>query len=605
MMLTQTKPDRIVKDNAGDIARFARMAGGKSSPVVYRPRISLILISTLLGIVLGLLLVGSLHAMPPHPDLLARIRAGLQPMPAPLAHRSALLDMGIDAPGDLLTKRLGGRGKAGVSGSINILAILIDFSDQNNQVAAIAFDTLIYVNTPGTVRNYYQEVSYGMLTITTVNLPSTLGWTRAPDTLAYYAYGQYGLYGAYPHNAQKLVEDAVDAADLYVNFAQYDNNGDGDVDGLIVVHAGVGAEFSGNANDIWSHKWSINPRTKDGVSITTYSMEPEYWITPGDMTCGVYCHELGHVFGLPDLYDTDYSSEGIGDWSLMAGGSWNGTLGDSPAHPDAWCKVQLGFVAPAVLSTDQSAASIPAVESNQTIYKLWTNGSPGNEYFLVENRQQTGYDTYLPAAGLMIWHIDDNVANNDNEWWPGCGWGSHYWVALVQADNLWELEDSSYHNRGDAGDVFPGTSSNRTFDGSSGPNSDSYAGAATNVAVSNISNSSTNMSADLAIGMPQDIEGRLRPLPDVVDLYQNYPNPFNSATNIGFNVRQAANIEVSVFDIAGRLVRGFGARRYEPGTYVLEWDGTSDDGQAAGSGVYVARLMVDHNSLYRKMLYLK
>jgi len=603
-MLIQTKPDRSVKKGTAPNILVERAAGDRQSSAPRRPRLSLILISTLLGLVLGLLMVGNLRAMPPHPDLLERIRTGLQPMPAPIEHRSTLLAMGVDSPGDLLTKKYSRGDRVSISGPINILAIMVDFSDQNNQVAAVSFDTLIYVNVIGTVRNYYQEVSYGLLTITTVNLPSTLGWTQAPQTLAYYAYGQYGLYGAYPHNAQKLVEDAVDAVDASVNFAQYDNDSDGFVDGLIVVHAGVGAEFSGSANDIWSHKWSINPRAKDGVYVTTYSMEPEYWTTPGDMTCGVYCHELGHVFGLPDLYDTDYSSEGIGDWSLMAGGSWNGSLGDSPAHPDAWCKIQLGFASPNVLSTDQSGVSIPAAESNQAIYKLWTNGAPANEYFLVENRQQIGYDTYLPADGLLIWHIDDNVADNDNEWWPGCGWGSHYAVALVQADNQWHLEDSTNHNRGDGGDVYPGTTSNRTFTGASGPNSNSYAGASTNVAVTNISNSAAIMTANFAIGMPQDVEEGYQ-IPGMADLYQNYPNPFNHATHIEFNVKQTTDIDISIFDIGGRLVRTLTSGRLNPGIYSIEWDGADQEGRISATGIYFARLTATDNSLYRKMLYLK
>ncbi len=75
-------------------------------------------------------------------------------------------------------------------------------------------------------------------------------------------------------------------------------------------------------------------------------MEPEYWSAPGDMTVGVYAHELAHAFGLPDLYDTDGSADGIGRWALMASGSWNGTSGSSPAWFSAWSRAFLGFVNP-------------------------------------------------------------------------------------------------------------------------------------------------------------------------------------------------------------------------------------------------------------------
>jgi immune inhibitor A len=127
------------------------------------------------------------------------------------------------------------------------------------------------------------------------------------------------------------------------------------------------------------------------------------------------------------------------------------------------------------------------VESEPIIYCLWTNGEPANEYFLVENRQQVGYDACLPASGLFLWHIDDNVYSNSSEWWPGCGYSSHYKVALIQADGLWQLEHGA--NQGNAGDPFPGSSDVRQINGSGGLNTNSYSGAATNVALTNISNS--------------------------------------------------------------------------------------------------------------------
>lgn len=566
------------------------------------PRISIILVSILLGLAFGLLLITDLQAMPPHPDLLKRIKNGQQAMPSYLKNRTELLKKGIDTPGDLLTKRTDGLAKTNISGSINILTILVDFSDQVAQVMPIFYDTLVYIDVSGSVVNYYKEVSYNTLLITTIDLPSTLGWQRAPQTLLYYADGEYGL-GSYPQNAQKLVEDAVDAIDPFVDFSLYDNDLDGYVDGLIVVHAGQGAEYTGDVNDIWSHKWGIAPRLKDGVYVYTYSMEPEYWIMPGDMTCGVYCHELGHVFGLPDLYDTDYSSEGIGKWSLMASGSWNGSLGNSPAHLDAWSKVQLGFVTPDVITVDQFDVSIPAIENSQAIYKLWTNGSPASEYFLVANRQQTGYDTYLPGSGILIWHIDDSQSNNDSEWWPGCGWSIHYEVALVQADNQWHMEHAI--NQGDSGDPYPGTSNNRTIDGTSSPSSNSYGGIETNVSVTNISNSGTNMTADLGVGVPQEVNEEKYIIPDMAVLRQNFPNPFNDRTLIRFKINSLAKVEIDVFDINGRRVKTLLTEDMEPGIYKISWNGISDNGEKVGTGIYFCRLSIDHNNIYRKMLYLK
>lgn len=387
-----------------------------------------------------------------------------------------------------------------VAGPFRMLVLLVDFSDERAQTAPVSFDSLLFSKTQSSVRRYYLENSYGVLDLVTVNYPSALGWRRAPQSSSYYADSNYGL-GSYPQNARKLVEDAVDLADPLVNFADYDNNADGYVDGVAVVHAGPGAEYTGNSNDIWSHKWAITPRLKDGVYVYSYTMEPEYWISPGDMTIGVFCHEFGHLIGnLPDLYDLDGGSQGIGRWSLMAGGTWNGNMGSSPSHFDAWCKIRLGFAASNVVSSDRTAVPIPSAEKSKAgIFRLWTDGSQGPEYFLVENRQRTGYDAALPSSGLLIWHIDDTVSTTNRRPWypPNSPATGHYQVALVQADNLYHLEKNL--NGGDAGDPFPGSTTNRTFNSASLPNSLSYTGLPSFVRVENISASKDTMTADLFV----------------------------------------------------------------------------------------------------------
>jgi immune inhibitor A len=173
---------------------------------------------------------------------------------------------------------------------------------------------------------------------------------------------------------------------------------------------------------------------KDGKHVFEYCIQPEYWSSPGDITLGVFAHELGHLlFGLPDLYDTDYSSKGVGKWSLMAGGSWNGPggMGGSPGHLDAWNRIQCGFAAAINVTSNVTGRAIPDVETNSSgaITRLWTNGMSGNQYFLIENRRKTGYDAYLPSEGLLIWHIDENVPasdGNDLEWYPGRTTTGHY-----------------------------------------------------------------------------------------------------------------------------------------------------------------------------------
>jgi len=433
--------------------------------------------------------------MPPHPDVLARIQNHTQPMPYYLAHRAELQAEGVDAPSQVSTiQRLYQRT---LDEDINILVILVDFSDHVSRVQPAYFDSLLYGSQVGTLHHFYNEVSYGRLSLLTVNMPSALGWQRAPQTYAYYVNNENGT-GTYPNNSQRLAEDVVQLVDPLVDFSQYDNDGDGHVDALFFLHSGPGAEFTGRNSDIWSHSWQMNTsQNVDGVIADRYSIEPEYWQISNDMTCGVFAHEMGHsVFGLPDLYDTGYQSAGIGDWSLMAGGSWNGHNGNSPAAPDAWSRIVMGFVTPTVVSQNMSHVAIPNIEGTPVVYRLWANGGSGNEYFLAENRQQIGTDLHLPYSGMLIYHIDESMRGNDNPWFPGHTTSGHYEVALEQADGQYALERNQ--NQGDTGDPYP-RNNNPAFTNGSIPGSRAWSGNLTRVTVSNISAPADTMTADFAV----------------------------------------------------------------------------------------------------------
>jgi immune inhibitor A len=533
-------------------------------------------------------------AMPPYPDLASRSPQMAAAVDRYMALRASFAERGIDQPGG------GMAAGAQLGGSFKMLAICADFSDHASVVPAIAFDTLIFAQQPGSVWDYYNDVSYGTLSIVTVALPSALGWQRAESTYAYYVNSNYGL-GGYPRNSQKLVENLVDLVDASVDFADYDNDGNGFVDGLIVVHSGTGAELSGSTADMWSHKWGIMPRLRDGVYISSYSIQPEFWYTPGDITIGVYAHEIGHVFGLPDLYDTDNSSRGLGRWSAMASGSWNGPLGRSPAQLDAWCRVQLGFCVPTVVSGSIYGATVPRVEDSAKIYRLWSSAPPGSEYFLVENRQQVGYDAYLPGAGLLIWHIDETKTGNTQEWYPGHTGSGNYLVALEQADGLWDLEKSI--SNGNAGDPFPGTADKRTFSAASTPSSDAYSGTATYVVVTNISNSAATMTCDFQTSLGTDVldeqdGGHAVPSSHLL----NSPNPFNPATSISYGVERGGRVQLDLFDVLGRHVRTLVAEDQTAGIRQVTWDGTDQAGHSVSSGVYLAQLRSGGHSVVRKMV---
>jgi immune inhibitor A len=509
--------------------------------------------------------------------------------------------LGIDKPSFHPPSAVFPKG-TGALGSFKILIILVKFPDKNSQVQSSFFDTLGFQDSFGSIKHYYREISYQTLDLVTVNLPSTTGWYQAPQNYSYYVDGQYGLYGTYPHNSQKLIEDLVDMANPDIDFSQYDNDSDGFVDGLVVVHSGTGAELSGSTNDMWSHKWAVSPRLKDGVYIYDYSIQPEYWYTPGDMTLGVFCHEIGHIFGLPDLYDTDYSSKGVGRWSLMGSGSWNGSLGNSPAHPDIWCKSVLGYVNPTNITSNTTGATVPQVETNTTGYRLWTNGALGGQYFLVENRQKTGYDASLPNSGLLIWHIDQSVSNNEKEWYPGYTSNGHYKVALEQADGLWELEKNL--SSGNSGDPFPGSTVKRDFNSSTTPNSKDYTDLDTYVGINNISNSGSTMTCDFQVS-PADVEGFFGSEVKYFSLEQNFPNPFNPRTQIAYTLAKSDKVKIEIFNLLGEKVKTLVEERQNSGFHLVSWDGKNERGKELASGIYLYRLIAGKYQETKKMMLLR
>jgi len=371
------------------------------------------------------------------------------------------------------------------------LVILVDFSDNRASGGSVygktadfhdlVFSRLEY-DTNYSMSEFYDENSYGSF-----HLEGTVvGWYRMPETYAYYVDGQKG-FGYYPQNAQKLAEDAILAADPDVNFADYDNDNDGWLDGVFIVHAGEGYETSGSYYQIHSHMWVLyEDLLLDGVNISAYTMEPEE--ANGELTTmGVFAHEYGHFIGLPDLYDIDQSSEGVGDWSLMSGGSWNDG-GRHPAFMDAWCKKEVNFLSFINVTSNMTDVEIPASIYNPVAYRLWQNGETGPQYFLIENRQKTGNDAWIDGSGLLILHVDEMVWDNSNE--------EHFLVAVEQADGQFQLENNE--NDGDAGDVWS-TYTKTSFDDLSTPKTRDYNDDKTKTAVWNISAPGSVMTANFDI----------------------------------------------------------------------------------------------------------
>jgi immune inhibitor A len=375
--------------------------------------------------------------------------------------------------------------RAPLRGTVRVIVVLAEFDDAPMKATPAHFRDLFFSTgkiPTGSVREYYTEVTHGFLTLA----GEVVGPYKLPRTLKEYAGGKSGTDNPEP-NARTMARDAANLANADVNFAPYDNDGNGFVDAFIVVHAGAGAEETGDKNEIWSHKWVFTgqPLVADGTKIYGYLTIPE------NSKIGVCAHELGHLlFGWPDLYDTDGSSEGLGNWCLMGGGSWNGG-GDIPAHPSAWCKVNQGW-ATVVTRKTNARVTIKDVKSSHRVQRLWKNGAPGKEYFLVENRQRTLYDRQLPGEGLLVYHVDESIDGNDDE--------NHPMVKLLEADGRNQLRDGA--NRGDAGDPFPGSTRNVALANTTTPNSQSYGKLDSCVAISGIPQSSASMTVTMRVKCP-------------------------------------------------------------------------------------------------------
>lgn len=372
------------------------------------------------------------------------------------------------------------------TGTRKLLVILANFSNTSTTYTQTNFDNYmnqVNYNGTGSVKDYFLEVSYGQLTLNS----TVTAWVIVPNTHNYY--GPSGKWGEFAY-------DAVVAANTAgVDFSQFDNDGDGTVDGIAIFHQGEGQEYSGNTDDIWSHSWdlasagySAAARTFDGVLANAYTTMPE---TMDGLigTIGVMCHEFGHNLGAPDFYDTDYgtngSYDGTGDWDLQAGGSWNGASGTKPAAPNPYTKAYIyNWLTPTVVSTQQNVTLNDATTSTGVVRY---NTPTSNEYFLCENRQQNGFNSGIPGHGMIIYHVDGSYieahssANDINN-------GSHqglYPMSAV-ATNSNGIHTSANNKINVSGCPWPGTSSKTTFTDATTPWSKSWAGANTNLPIVNI-----------------------------------------------------------------------------------------------------------------------
>jgi len=422
---------------------------------------------------------------------------------------------------------------AAVSGVLRVPAILFNFKDtpatelrnttQYNQVLFAASPTGASAGRPYTYRSFYEQMSNGLLSVQGQSYgyaaldSNEVTYTGVPGTCSGSPTGTTNCNGLFSSQAwagmQAGLREAVRKLDNQVDWTQYDSDGDGYVDLVVFIHPAIGGDCDGPTNNhLWPHHSYLMNALNIVVPYTTHSVNSrgvpikvaDYILESGVgggvdgcdpseiMPVGTVVHETGHGFGLPDLYDTHYTSQGVGEWSLMGIGNWSSPL--SPSRMDAWSLSQLGWVTIVPLGS-AGTYSFGAAPTSDTAFYLPVSGSnPRGEYFLLENRQAVEADTAMIehncqvwyqgptppgycGGGLLIYHVDSTqIAQHYAD--KTVNSGPIHGLEVIQADGFGNLDASPYgcggptagcYDYSDAGDPYPGTTANGTFSQTSVP----------------------------------------------------------------------------------------------------------------------------------------
>jgi len=393
------------------------------------------------------------------------------------------------------------------------LIILVEFSDRTLTYTSESDWSNWYFSSAGkTVRNYFYEAS--ATSFSPIQAAETWNITNDGVIKVTLGYDHPDPGATIGDDNRQIVYDALVAANSYINYAAFDSDYDNLIQSdelhILTIVAGYERGYSAAYSpSIWGHRWAlgfgtVGAPTLDGVTLCHYAWGGGY-MQDGELhgthraTIGVSCHEMGHDIGLIDLYDTDASSAGIGGHGLMGYGGWGRAEGDSymgetPSHPCAWSKIQAGLVTPDTIDANgfQTLYATDSLDYN-TLQILTTDS---NQYFLVENRQLSGYDAGLwawfdttsggsDAGGLAIWHIDESISDNDTE--------SHKKVDLEEANDSGTSELDNLVNLGNRRHYFYDGYSQHFGDGTT-PNSRLYNNSSTSLDICAVSSAGETMS---------------------------------------------------------------------------------------------------------------
>ena len=360
------------------------------------------------------------------------------------------------------------------------LLILVNFSGTNEKMVNgektrdIFEQMLNGINNPygknfGSVREYFRAQSYGLFDVEF----DVVGPVTVSQNMSYY--GKDYSSGDKDKYCYKMIEEACNLVDSQVDFSDYDWDGDGEVENIYVTYAGYGQAAGASSSTIWPHQWSLSAAhyyygteqnhtnftfKLDNVIIDTYACGPELDGTSGSTLSGIgtMCHEYSHCLGLPDFYDTQGTNFGMDCWSLMDYGCYNGG-GFHPSGYTAYERWFSGWLEPKELNSPYFVGALKPIEDEPDAYVIY-NDKNRNEYYLLANHQQKGWDKKAGGHGMMVNHVyyqsskwSENSVNNT---------ASQQCMTLIPADN--SLSGSTL-----SGDLYPNGGTNNQLTNTSTP----------------------------------------------------------------------------------------------------------------------------------------